>query len=113
MLNLHDPNTEESDIDDKKKGKKSNKKPTLFSSDSQEDYDSYKAIKSQFTHDNSSDLFTRIMFGSDAKKSVVHDEISLSNQLLANKRKSLIKFLKRTSERFENKKNRNNLLARG
>ena len=113
MLNLHDPNTEESDIDDKKKGKKSNKKPTLFSSDSQEDYDSYKAIKSHFTHDNSSDLFTRIMFGSDAKKSVVHDEISLSNQLLTNKRKALIKFLKRTSERFENKKNRNNLLARG
>ena len=34
MLNLHDPNTEESDIDNKKKGKKSNKKPTLFSSDS-------------------------------------------------------------------------------
>ena len=53
------------------------------------------------------------MFGSDAKKSVVHDEISLSNQLLVNKRKALIKFLKRTSERFESKKNRNNMLTRG
>ena len=57
-------------------------------------------MKAHFAAENSSDLFSPIMFGSDAKKAVVHDEISLSNQLLVNKRKSLLKFLKKTTERF-------------
>ena len=113
MLNLHEPENHEEEFDNFKPGKKYNRKPILFSSESQEDYESYKAIKTHFNKDYSSDLFTRIMFGSDASKSVVHEEISLSNQLLTNKRKSLIKFLKRTSERFEAKKNRNTNLGRG
>ena len=58
------------------------------------------ALKAQFAAANSSDLFSPIMFGSDAKREVVHDEISLSNQLLVNKRKSILKFLKKTTEQF-------------
>ena len=83
--------------------KKKKGKPILVSSDSKEDFDSYIALKAQFEAANSSDLFSPIMFGNEAKKAVVHDEISLSNQLLSNKRKSLLKFILKTSERFEKK----------
>lgn len=79
------------------------KKPVLVSSQSQEEYDTYMALKAHFAADNSSDLFSPIMFGSDARKAVIHDELSLSNQLLSNKRKSLLKFLKKTTERFTKK----------
>ena len=82
------------------KKKQRNRKPILFSSESQEEFDTYIALKAHFAAENSSDLFSPIMFGSDAKKAVIHDEISLSNQLLVNKRKSLLKFLKKTTERF-------------
>ena len=59
------------------------------------------SLKAQFAEANSSDLFSSIMFGSDAKKAVIHDDISLSNQLLVNKRKSLLRFLRKTTERFQ------------
>jgi len=58
------------------------------------------ALKAQFAAANSSDLFSPVLFGSDAKKAVVHDEMSLSNQLLVNKRRTLLRFMKKMAERF-------------
>ena len=61
------------------------------------------ALKAHFDLSNSSDLFSPIIFGSAAKRELIQDEISLSNQHLVNKRKSLIKFLKKTTERYKKK----------